>query len=129
MTQIVLLGDGLDRILIREPFLHQVTKQQRLDRYTDALSAIADRGELFPYADLRARIGCQYQAAWRAGRTPNLRFIDLRRTPLESAWDPARRERRAGRDASYHPRGQARGGLAAMVALIAAVAAFARCRT
>lgn len=125
MTQIVLLGGALDGILVREPFRHQVTPLRRMERYCCALERLAARGVMCPNAELRRRLGRQYQSAWRRGVRPDLRFIDLRRTPLEPVWDPARGDRRRGRAASHVAPGRANRVIATVTSLLAALLALA----
>lgn len=125
MTQIVLLGGSLDAILIPHPFSRQPAAAARYVRYYAALMKLAQRGVLCPNTELRGRLGRQYQAAWRAGVTPDLRFVDLRRTPLDPAWDPARGERRHGRDASHIAPARANRVIAIGTALVAMLIALA----
>lgn len=69
-----LLGEGTDAILVRlRPDVCQPTPQTRLLRYIRARHI--HRASLDPRMDrVRADLGAALQAAWAAGRRPNLRF-------------------------------------------------------
>lgn len=73
VAALLLLGGGLDAIVQRSPdaMPHTIDAWTRLERYRRAVAREGDPTDV----KLRRRLGCCYQAAWRAGRVPRLQKI------------------------------------------------------